>query len=153
MSTGTRAALDADPALLALLAARHQGVLTTIKRDGRPQLSNVLYAWDPDERVARVSVTADRAKTRNAARDPRVSLHVSAEDFWSYAVVEGDVELSPVASDPHDAAVDELVDTFRGAGGEHDDWDAFRRAMVADRRQVLRVRASRVYGMARLPRP
>ncbi|WP_264029723.1 PPOX class F420-dependent oxidoreductase [Cellulosimicrobium sp. SH8] len=143
-----------EPALLALLAARHQGVLATVKKDGRPQLSNVLYAWDPDAGVARVSVTADRAKTRNAARDPRVSLQVSAEDFWSYAVVEGDAELSAVALDPHDAAADELVETFRAASGsEHPDWEEFRRAMVADRRQVLRVRATRVYGMARLPRP
>ncbi|WP_454728386.1 PPOX class F420-dependent oxidoreductase [Cellulosimicrobium protaetiae] len=143
-----------EPALLDLVAARHQGVLATVKKDGRPQLSNVLYAWDPDAGVARVSVTADRAKTRNAARDPRVSLQVSAEDFWSYAVVEGDAELSAVALDPHDAAADELVETFRTASGsEHPDWEEFRRAMVADRRQVLRVRATRVYGMARLPQP
>ncbi len=94
-----RAALG-EPALLDLVAARHQGVLATVKKDGRPQLSNVLYAWDPEEGVARVSVTADRAKTRNAARDPRVSLHVSAEDFAGYAVVEGDAGLSTVALDP-----------------------------------------------------
>lgn len=143
-----------DPALLALVAARHQGVLATVKKDGRPQLSNVLYVWDAEAGVARVSVTADRAKTRNAARDPRVSIQVSAEDFWSYAVVEGDAELSAVALDPHDAAADELVETFRAASGsEHPDWEEFRRAMVADRRQVLRVRATRVYGMARLPQP
>ena len=102
--------------------------------------------------TARVSVTADRAKTRNAARDPRVSLHVSATDFWSYAVIEGDAELSAVATDPHDAAADELVEVFRQAAGkEHDDWEDFRRAMVSERRQVLRVRATNVYGMAQLP--
>ncbi|MBD8080331.1 PPOX class F420-dependent oxidoreductase [Cellulosimicrobium arenosum] len=152
MSTDERAARAADPALLDLAASLHQGVLTTVKRDGRPQLSNVLYAWDPDELVARVSVTATRAKTRNAARDPRVSLHVSAPDFWSYVVLEGDAELSDVAADPADAVVDELVDTFRGTGAEHDDWPAFRRAMVAEQRQVLRVRVTHVYGMARPPR-
>ncbi|MFD1815671.1 PPOX class F420-dependent oxidoreductase [Rhodococcus gannanensis] len=145
---------DADARLLDILAAHTRGVLTTVKRDGRPQLSNVLYAWDPATRVARVSVTADRAKTRNAARDPRVSLHVSADDFWSYAVVEGDAELSSVATDPHDAATDELVEVFRAASGsEHPDWEEFRRAMVAERRVVLRIRATRVYGMAELPRP
>ncbi|MFC9790935.1 PPOX class F420-dependent oxidoreductase [Rhodococcus sp. NPDC127528] len=146
MSTDTQ-----DP-LLDLLAANSRGVLATVKRDGRPQLSNVVYAWDPDTRTARVSVTADRAKTRNAARDPRVSLHVSAADFWSYAVLEGDAELSAVAADPHDAAADELVEVFRAASGrEHPDWEEFRRAMVDERRQVLRVRATRVYGMAQLP--
>ncbi|WP_009475144.1 PPOX class F420-dependent oxidoreductase [Rhodococcus sp. JVH1] len=138
--------------LLDLVAAHNRAVLATIKRDGRPQLSNVIYAWDPATQTARVSVTADRAKTRNAARDPRVSLHVSATDFWSYAVVEGDAELSAVAADPHDPAADELVDVFRLASGkEHDDWEEFRRAMVSEHRQVLRVRASKVYGMAQLP--
>ncbi|MFD9662336.1 PPOX class F420-dependent oxidoreductase [Rhodococcus sp. NPDC059968] len=138
--------------LLDLVAAHNRAVLATIKRDGRPQLSNVIYAWDPGTQTARVSVTADRAKTRNAARDPRVSLHVSATDFWSYAVVEGDAELSAVAADPHDSAADELVDVFRLASGkEHDDWEEFRRAMVAEHRQVLRVCAAKVYGMAQLP--
>ncbi|EME23905.1 PPOX class F420-dependent oxidoreductase [Rhodococcus triatomae] len=145
---------DTDSRLLDVVAAHTRGVLTTIKRDGRPQLSNVVYTWDPGTGVARVSVTADRAKTRNAARDPRVSLHVSADDFWSYAVVEGDAELSSVATDPHDAAVDELVEVFRAASGtEHPDWEEFRRAMVAERRVVLRIRATHVYGMAELPRP
>lgn len=146
--------VDTQRPLLDLVASQNKAILATLKRDGRPQLSNVLYAWDPDTRTARVSVTADRAKTHNAARDPRVSLHVSAPDFWSYAVLEGDAELSAVAADPDDAAVDELVETYRGATGrEHEDWDEFGRAMIEERRQVLRVRADRVYGMAELPRP
>lgn len=77
---------------------------------------------------------------------------MSAPDFWSYAVVEGDADLSTVAADPHDAATDELVDVYRTATGrEHEDWEEFRRAMVDERRQVLRVRTDRVYGMAQLP--
>ncbi|MDH6676627.1 PPOX class probable F420-dependent enzyme [Rhodococcus sp. LBL1] len=144
--------VDTQRPLLDLVASQNKAILATLKRDGRPQLSNVLYAWNPGTRTARVSVTADRAKTRNAARDPRVSLHVSAPDFWSYAVLEGDAELSAVAADPHDAAVDELVETYRSAtGGEHEDWDEFRRAMIDERRQVLRIHADRVYGMAGLP--
>ncbi|GAB2664759.1 PPOX class F420-dependent oxidoreductase [Prescottella soli] len=144
--------VDTQRPLLDLVASQNKAILATLKRDGRPQLSNVLYAWDPGTRTARVSVTADRAKTRNAARDPRVSLHVSAPDFWSYAVLEGDAELSAVAADPHDAAVDELVETYRAAAGrEHEDWDQFRRAMIDERRQVLRIHADRVYGMAGLP--
>ncbi|RVW06482.1 PPOX class F420-dependent oxidoreductase [Rhodococcus spongiicola] len=135
--------------LLDLVASQNKAVLVTVKRDGRPQLSNVMYAWDPDTRTARVSVTADRAKTRNAARDPRVSLHVSSPDFWSYAVVEGDADLSPVAADPMDSTVGELVELYRGAtGSEHEDWDAFRRAMVDERRLVLRISTERIYGMA-----
>src|SRR4051794_7636855 len=71
------------------------GVLATIKRDGRPQLSNVGYAWD--DGLVRVSVTADRAKTGNLRRDPRVGLHVSSRDFWTWVVVEGTAELTAVA--------------------------------------------------------
>ncbi|AOW94170.1 PPOX class F420-dependent enzyme [Rhodococcus sp. WMMA185] len=138
---------EAQRPLLDLVASHNRGVLVTIKRDGRPQLSNVAYTWDSDTCTARVSVTADRAKTRNAARDPRVSLYVTTADFWSYVVVDGDAELSAVATDPHDAAADELVEVYRiVSGGEHDDWDEFRRAMVSDRRQVLRLRATHVYG-------
>jgi PPOX class probable F420-dependent enzyme len=153
MTTNAKAP-DDEQALLDLVAGGNKGVLATLRRAGRPQLSNVLYAWDAATRTARVSVTADRAKTRNAARDPRVSLHVSAPDFWSYAVLDGTAELSDVAAGPHDAAADELVDTYRAAAGrEHPDWEEFRATMVAERRQVLRVRAERVHGMARLPQP
>lgn len=122
------------------------GVLTTLKRDGRPQLSNITYHLDTDD-VFRISVTADRAKARNMARDPRISLHVARPDFWAYAVFEGDADLSAVAADPHDDTVEELVTLYRSIGGEHPDWDQYRTAMVNDRRLVVRLRPTHVYGM------
>ena len=122
-------------------------VLVTLKADGRPQSSNVLQ-WTDDEGVVRVSLTDSRAKTRNLRRDPRVSLHLVAEDFWSYVVLEGEAELSPVAASPDDATVDELVAYYRAANGEHPDWDDYRRSMVADGRLVLRLRPTYAYGMA-----
>jgi PPOX class probable F420-dependent enzyme len=134
---------------LAFVAERRWGVLTTLKRDGRPQLSNVGYAYDPQQRLFRVSVTADRAKTRNLQRDPRVTLHVSSDDFWSWVAVEGAAELTPVAADPHDATVEELVTYYRGVSGEHEDWDDYRRAMVADRRLVVRFTPEHTYGEVR----
>ena len=121
-------------------------VLITLKADGRPQSSNV-YAVVGDDGVLRVSLTDDRAKTRNLRRDPRVSLHMVAEDFWSYVVLEGEADLSPVAADPHDDTVEELVAYYRAGNGEHPDWDEFRAAMVADRRLVLRVRPTYAYGV------
>lgn len=60
---------------------------------------------------------------------------------------EADVELMPVAADPHDATVDALVDYFRSVTGEHDDWDDYRRAMVADGRLLLVLRPTHAYGM------
>jgi len=137
--------MDLDRALR--FAREHRrGVLVTQKRDGRPQLSNVMYEAGDDGTV-RVSVTADRAKVKNLARDPRASLHVTTDDFWAYVVLEGDVELSSVATSPDDATVDELVELYRSVAGEHDDWDAYRSAMVNDRRLVARLRPARAYGM------
>lgn len=124
-----------------------KGVLVTLKADGRPQTSNIMYAVD-DDGVVRISVTADRAKAKNAARDPRVSLHITAEDFWSYVVLEGDADLTPVAAAPDDATVDELVGLYRAMSGEHPDWDEYRAAMVADERLVVRIRPTHAYGMA-----
>ena len=122
-----------------------RGVLATTKADGRPQLSNVMFAV-ADDGVIRVSVTASRAKTANMARDRRVSLHVTAPDFWSYVVIEADVALTPVAADPSDATVDELVELYRRMQGEHANWDEYRAAMVADGRLIARLTPTRCYG-------
>jgi PPOX class probable F420-dependent enzyme len=132
--------------LLALLSGAHGGVLTTLKRDGRPQLSNVGYTFAGG--VIRISVTDDRAKTANLRRDPRASFYVTAPDFGSYVVAEGVAELTPVAKEPDDATVDELVDVYRSISGEHPDWAEFRTAMVDERRLVVRIPVDRVYGMA-----
>ena len=102
-------------------------MLTTIRRDGRPQLSNIVYAVADDDTI-RISVTAGRAKTKNLTRDPRASLYVCRENFWAYAVVDGTAEVTPVAQDPNDATVDELVALYRSLAGEHDDWDDYRAA-------------------------
>ena len=141
--------MPVDPRKLDFVAAQHRGVLTTLRQDGRPQLSNVFYAYDAEQRLFRVSVTADRAKTRNLQADPRVTLHVSSDDFWSWAAVEGTAELTPVAADPHDATVEELVAYYRGVSGEHGDWADYRRAMVADRRLVVRFTPDHTYGEVR----
>jgi PPOX class probable F420-dependent enzyme len=134
-------------AFLELLGDRGRGTLATIKKDGRPQLSVVVYAYDPAEQVIRISLTDTRAKTHNIRRDPRVSFMVQPETY-KYAVFEGDAELSAVTEAPGDAAADELVELYRAAAGkEHPDWDEYRAAMVADKRLVLRIRVTHAYGM------
>jgi PPOX class probable F420-dependent enzyme len=133
-------------AALAYARAHPRCVLITLKADGRPQSSNV-FAVVGEDGVLRISLTDGRAKTVNLRRDPRVSLHMVAEDFWSYVVLEGEADLSPVAADPHDDTVEELVAYYRAGSGEHPDWDEFRATMVADRRLVLRVRPTYAYGM------
>ncbi|MFF1549332.1 PPOX class F420-dependent oxidoreductase [Streptomyces sp. NPDC058291] len=134
-------------ALLALLDEGRGGVLVTLKRDGRPQLSNVSHRYYPDEGVIRISVTDDRAKTRNLRRDPRASYHVTAPDRRAYTVAEATADLTPVAADPYDETVEELVRLYRDVLGEHPDWEDYRAAMVRDRRLVLRLRVERAYGI------
>jgi PPOX class probable F420-dependent enzyme len=138
-----------DPRLLEFVAENRWGVLATVKRDGRPQLSNVGYAYDPEARLFRVSVTDDRAKTRNLRADPRVTLHVSSKDFWTWVAVEGTAELTLVATDPHDATVEDLIAYYRGVSGEHENWEEYRAAMVADRRLVVRFHPEHAYGQLR----
>ncbi len=140
MTTG-----NVDARMLAFLVENRWGVLATVKRDGRPQLSNIGYAYDSEQQLFRTSVTADRAKTRNLTVDPRVTLHVASKDFWTWVAVEGTAELAPVA-DPHDDTVEELITYYRGINGEHEDWDDYRAAMVADRRLVVRFRPEHTYG-------
>jgi PPOX class probable F420-dependent enzyme len=136
-----------DDKLLALISGDRLGVLATIKRDGRPQLSHVRYHFDPRAMTVRVSVTEPRAKTRNLRRDPRASLLVSSDDGWAYAVAEGDAALTPPAAAADDDTVEALIALYRRLSGEHPDWDDYRRAMVTDRRAVLTLRVTHLYGM------
>jgi PPOX class probable F420-dependent enzyme len=133
---------------IAFARDHRNGVLVTVRADGRPQSSNIVYAVGDDD-VVRVSVTDDRVKTRNLRRDPRASLHISSEDFWSYVVIEADAELTPVAAAPDDATVDELVTYYRALRGEHPDWAEYRQAMVDDRRLVALLHPTRAYGSVR----
>ncbi|WP_395310392.1 PPOX class F420-dependent oxidoreductase [Mycobacterium sp. AMU20-3851] len=136
-----------DDKLLALISGNSLGVLATIKRDGRPQLSNVSYYFDAPHMAIQVSITEPRAKTRNLRRDPRASIHVSSDDGWAYAVAEGDAVLTAPAGAPDDDTVEALIALYRNIAGEHPDWDDYRRAMVDDRRVLMTLPISHLYGM------
>jgi PPOX class probable F420-dependent enzyme len=131
---------------LAFVRPRRQGVLATIRANGRPQLSNIMFVPRDDGSIM-ISVTDDRAKTRNLRHDPRASLYVLGDNFWQYVVLESVAELSPVAADPQDATADRLVEYYKAGVGEHEDWEEYRAAMVKDRRLVLTLRPERAYGL------
>ena len=97
---------------------KRHGVLVTLRRDLRPQLSNVMYHLD-EAGTIRISITAERAKYHNMRREPWAALHVTH---------------------------------YEQAVGQHDDWGAFRQAMVDDRRVIARLRPTRAYGMLPMPR-
>jgi hypothetical protein len=116
---------------LSFARSHHQGILITLRSDGRPQSSNIAFGVG-DDGIVRISVTDD---------------HVNRADFYAYVVLEGDADLSPVAARADDPTVDELVELYRAVVGDHPDWNDFRGAMVADRRLVVRLRPSRAFGV------
>ncbi len=130
---------------LAFAAAHRNGVLVTARANGRPQLSNIIYAVRGDEVL--ISVTSGRAKYHNLLRNPAASLYVTQEDFWAYVVLDGEAVVSPPAADPHDATAEELIALYRDLAGEHPDWDDYRRAMVAEGRAVVHLTVASAYGM------
>jgi PPOX class probable F420-dependent enzyme len=132
-----------DTALRKILGDGHIGVLATIKRDGRPQLTNVAHLYDAASETILISITESRAKTKNLRRDPRAVFHVTAKDGWSFAAAECTAELTEVAKDPHDDTVEALVDLYRAVKGEHPDWDEYRATMQRDRRVLLRITITR----------
>ncbi|HWC24425.1 MAG TPA: PPOX class F420-dependent oxidoreductase [Flexivirga sp.] len=138
-----------DDALRDLIADSHLATLATIRRDGRPQLSNVSYTYDRERDLIRVSITDDRAKTANLRRDSRATVLVNAKDGWSYAAADVTADVLPVAGAPDDDSVEELISIYRAIGGEHPDWDDYRRAMVEDHRLPLHLHVERVYGLVR----
>lgn len=122
----------------AFLADHHRAVLITLRTDGRPQASPVMAAVDADGKVA-ISTRETAMKTRNARRDPRVSLCALSDGFVGpWVQVDGRAEIVPLPE-----AMQGLIDLYRRVAGEHPDWDDFRAAMERDRRVVLRIEIER----------
>ncbi len=71
------------------LTDHSMAVLGTGRRDGSPQLSMIIYDYDGTD-VA-ISVTSDRAKWKNAMRQPNVALLVpdGRKQLIVYGTVEG----------------------------------------------------------------
>jgi PPOX class probable F420-dependent enzyme len=133
--------------LVDLIADNSRGILAAVTRAGYPHLTNVLYVWDAEDRIARISTTADRVKGRILQRDPRAALHVSGSHFWSYAVAEGDADVSEIAMAPGDAACRELLEVHSAFYDKVVDEPAFFAQMIDARRLVVRLRVKRLYGV------
>jgi PPOX class probable F420-dependent enzyme len=119
---------------LEFLRDNHRAVLVTHRRDGRLQTSPIVVGVDGDGHAI-VSVTEDRAKTKNVRRDPRVSLCVFNDGFFGpWVQIDGTAEIVPMPD-----ALNGLKDLYRQVAGEHPDWDEYERAMVDDRRVLLRI--------------
>jgi PPOX class probable F420-dependent enzyme len=122
---------------------RHQGILATIRRDGRPQMSSVLYFLDDDGRV-KISTTRPTAKVHNLRRDPRAVLHVSGSSFFEYVTVGGAAEFIE-----GEGILTELRRYYKRVAGEHPNWAEYDAAMIRDQRLLLSISVDRAYGMLR----
>lgn len=135
IATNTTVDLDA---LLDFVRPRHQLVVITQRQDGMPQASPVTGGVDEQGRIV-VSTYPERAKTKNARRDPRVSVLVLSDDFGdAWVQVDGECEVL----DGEDA-IEPLVDYFRCISGEHPDWEEYRQAMRDQGKSLLRITPTR----------
>ncbi|MFJ9658332.1 pyridoxamine 5'-phosphate oxidase family protein [Streptomyces griseoflavus] len=139
--------LLSDDALSDLLGTQQFGTLATVRRSGHPHMTTMVYSWDPEARVVRFSTTADRIKVTHLRRDPRAALHVQGGDVWSFAVAEGEAELTGVTTVPGDEVGRELLGMVPEAARPEDE-QAFLEELVAERRLVVRLKVDRLYGTA-----
>jgi len=120
------------------LSGKHQWVLATTRSDGRPQMSLVSGGMTADGRLA-VATYPQRAKTKNAKRDPNVSVLVIGDAFNSaWIQVDGTAEVLDMPE-----AGDGLVEYFRAIKGEHDDWEEYRQAMSDQGKSVILITPTR----------
>ncbi|OIK24501.1 PPOX class F420-dependent oxidoreductase [Streptomyces malaysiense] len=135
IATNTRVSLDE---LLDFVRPRHRALLITRRADGSPQASPLTCGVDDSGRIV-VSTYPERAKTRNAKRDARVSLLVLSDD-WNgpWVQVDGTAE---VVDSPD--SVEPLVEYYRNIAGEHHDWDEYRAAMRKQGKSIIRVTPER----------
>ena len=117
---------------LEFVRSNGHAVLATRRANGDAQQSPVLVVADDAGRLL-VSTRETAVKTRNVRRHPRASVCVFSDRFFGpWVQVTGTVD---VVSLPD--AMDLLVDYYRLAAGEHDDWDEYRAAMRREQRCVL----------------
>jgi PPOX class probable F420-dependent enzyme len=133
----TNTAVSRDE-LLDFIRTRHNTIVITTRADGRPQASPVTCGVDGQGRIV-VATYPERAKTRNARRDPRVSVLFLSDDFGGpWVQVDGTAEVLDVPE-----AVEPLVDYYRSISGEHPDWSEYREAMLKQGKSLLRVTPDR----------
>jgi PPOX class probable F420-dependent enzyme len=132
---------------LKILKTQPFGTLATLKRSGQPHLATMVLNWNPEERIIRISSAEGRIKVKHLQNDPRATVQVQGENVFSYAVAEGEAEVSEASATPGDAVGRELLAM---AGGFEDPADeaAFLEEMSKGRRLVIRLKVDRLYGTA-----
>jgi PPOX class probable F420-dependent enzyme len=92
-----------------VLDGPHIAAIATSNADGRPQSSVIFVKREGDTVV--FSTIKGRLKTRNMARDPRVSLLVADKRQPRYLEIRGTVE---IVEDPEKRLLHEMYDRYMG---------------------------------------
>jgi PPOX class probable F420-dependent enzyme len=92
-----------------MLDGPHIAAIATSNADGRPQSSVIFVKRDGDSVV--FSTIKGRLKTRNMARDPRVSLLVIDNERGRYVEIRGTVEIT---EDPEKRLLYQMYDRYMG---------------------------------------
>lgn len=122
IATTTPVGLDG---LLEFVRPRHNWVMTTVRHDGRPQISPVTGGVGPAGRLL-VSTYPSRDKIHNLRRNPHTTICVLSDTFGgAWVQVDGTATITDVPE-----AVEGMVEYFQSISGEHPDWDEYRAAMI-----------------------
>ena len=128
--------MDLDKAIT-WASTTHHGVLITLRKDGRPQSSDIAYTVIEGKFC--ISATATRAKTINLLRDNRAVLHITSPETWSYISFDGIAEITQTAQQSEDSVCKELAKVFTAIQKkQHPNWDEFNQTMINDKRLVIR---------------
>jgi len=121
--------------LIEFASGKNRWVLSTLRADGRPQMSLVTGTITPTGDLL-ISSYPQRVKTRNAKRNPAVSVLIMGDEFNSaWVQIDGQAEVADIPE-----SVDGLVEYFQCIKGEHSDWDEYRQAMVDQGKSVIRIK-------------
>lgn len=124
---------------LEFVSKNHRAVLITRRANDGVQTSPVTVGIDGDGYVV-ISSRETAYKVRNLRRDPRATLCALNDGFFGdWIQIDGRAELIALPE-----AMERLIDYYRRISGEHPDWDDYRRAMVEDRRLIVRISIDRV---------
>jgi len=140
-----------DDAVALANADNGLAVISTVRADGTVQASLVnvgLLAHPVTGEDALAFVTYGKVKLANLRARPQLA--VTFRDGWLWATVEGRAELAGPDDPQSWLAVPDrlrllLREIFASAGGTHDDWDEYDRAMAQQRRTAVFVEPTRVY--------
>jgi PPOX class probable F420-dependent enzyme len=143
--------IDLDP--VRRMIAREHGLagVSVVRADGTPH-SSLINAGVLEHPITGQPVvgyvTYGKVKLRNLRERPATSILWRAG--WQWVGVDGRSEL--IGPDDHADGIDAeglrllLRAVFTGAGGTHDDWDAYDTAMRDERRVAVLITPDRVYG-------